>query len=300
MFSSLPARIFLGIFVIIIIGIPVGAYFLSSQQEKEAETKSAPKPSPSAKTITQVPSPNPSSAAKQLGQSPTSSTKASPSATPSSAVGFGPTMDFKVTLEGRPATYQAAKVFLGIADGAATVKPTYLLIYSVDTSATGDYSGLSLAGLTAGTQYTAYIKGPAQLDSATTFTMASAVTKLNNALAIHLLSGDLNEDNVVNSADFSIASSSFGANENSSNWNALADFNRDGTINTIDISIIMKNFGKSGATGPVTSTPGGQATSSAQLNTPLGGPDEATVSLIRPSNPFGETKGHWLWIPEIE
>lgn len=294
MFSSTLSKVFLAVFIVIIIAIPVGAYFLSTKQEENTQSKT------SDRTIGEATKSAKSSekGTKQLEKVSQPSTQPTPSATPSQAVAFGPTMDFTVALEGRPVTYQVAKLFVGISKGQKVAKPTYLLIYSVDLPGDGQYKGLSLAGLTAGTEYTAYLKGPSQLDSGVTFNMASTVTNLNGGgTAILLLSGDLNDDNVVNSADFSIASSRFGTNENSANWNSNIDFNRDGVINTIDISIIIKNFGKTGDSGPVTSTPG-TATSSGQLKLPVGGPDEATSS-IQPPNPPTQKRGYWLWVPEI-
>ncbi len=300
MFSSTVSRIFLGIFILIILAIPIGAYFLSQRQEADqaATTKKTDR------TVTKEPvKPASSSAAASLINKTTPSSSTNPAASPAassgtSALTFGPTLNFKINLEGRPATYQAAKVFVGLSEGLTGGSPKYLLIFSVDVSASGEYEGLSLAGLDAGTTYTAYIKGPAQIDSSATFIMSPTISVLNSGQVVKLLTGDLNEDNVINSADYAIASSRFGSTENSANWNPNVDFNRDGVINSIDIGYIVKNFGKAGASGTISSTPG-TATQSAQLTSPIGGPEEEATSSVKPLSPFGQKRGYWMWVPEI-
>lgn len=195
-------------------------------------------------------------------------------------------MSFKVSIEGRPAANQAAKVFVGIAEGTLTSNPKFLLNFNVDVPASGEYSGLSLAGLTTGSTYTALIKGPAQLASTISFTMSPTVTNLNGGEAVKLTSGDLNDDNVVNTADYSIAQKAAGTAPGSLNWNENADLNKDGLINAFDLGIISKNMGKTGLSGAWTSPLPKVATPSASLNSPpVGGPQE-------------EDNGYWIWIPK--
>lgn len=134
--------------------------------------------------------------------------------------------------------------------------PTFLLSFTVDLPASGEFANLSLAGLLSGRNYYAILKGEAQIATSSAFTLSPTVTRLNNAAALTLLSGDLNDDNTITSADFDLAKASFGKN-------GLADLNKDGVVNLLDLSIIQKNMGKVGATGvwvspqPKTATPSG-------------------------------------------
>lgn len=252
-----------------------------NQQVTKVATKSA--------TASQeVPADSPMSDLKKLleGAPGTSTTGTSgkpdsPTPTPEVNLAFGPTLNFKVTLEGRAAGKNAAKIFIGIASGGATTKPTYILTFTVDVPDSGSFSGLSLAGLNPGSSYTAYVKGPAQIDSASTFSMGPTESSLNNGQAITLLSGDLNEDNTINSADYTIAKSLYGSTSASSNWNSRADFNLDKLINNLDLAYVIKNFGKTGSSSIwYSSTP--TATSS------------GTPAASSSGSPAG---GYWLWIP---
>ncbi len=224
---------------------------------------------------------------KKLAQvAPSAQPTASPSPAADStiATSFGPTLTFKVITQGHPASNQASQIFVGIAAGGVTSQPTYLLSFTVDVPASGLFEGLSLAGLTAGNNYTAYIKGPSTLATASAFFMAPGVSNLNNGGPLTLLAGDLNEDNIVNSADYSIAKQLYGTNQNSSNWNPRADFNIDGIINTIDLGYIAANYGVTGMSGAWFSpTP---ATSSGGLSGGVGGVPEGTPA------------GYWLWVPK--
>lgn len=190
---------------------------------------------------------------------------------------FGPTLNAKITIEGRPSGNQVSKVFIGIAQGTPTGKPTYVLSFTVDFPASGEFRGLSLAGLNPGSSYTTYLKGPAQIDSSSTFTMSPTETNLNNNLALLLLSGDLNEDNTINSADYTIAKAIYGTTASSSNWNERADLNKDGIINNLDLAYITKNTGKTGASSVWYSTP----------------PSASSSAL--PASP--NVGGYWFWMP---
>lgn len=194
-------------------------------------------------------------------------------------VSFGPTLDFAISIEGRPSENQSAKVFLGLADGTETTNPKYLLSFNVDVPASGSYSKISIAGLDINKTYTAYIKPIAQIASSSTFTAKSTVTKLNNALPINLTTGDLNDDNVIDSLDYNIAKTALGSSSLSPKWNALADFNLDGFINLFDLSIISKNLNKVGAGGAYTS--------------PV-----ASGSAIQRDSNVGSPSGYWLFVPQ--
>lgn len=280
----------LGVYIFILLSIPVGAYLASQNQvfkSRASEQKNT-------KPRVQMPPKTATPSAKELltaSETAVSGEEASPSPSPTAesptiATSFGPTLSFKISLEGRPAGNQTTRLFVGIAEGSLTSNPKFLLSFTVDLPATGEYSNLSLAGLNAGTQYTALLKGSAQIATASAFTMAPTNTMLNNGESINLTSGDLNEDNVVNSADYSIAQKALGATAASANWKENVDFNKDGVINTFDLGFITKNMGQIGASGAWTSPIPSTASASASLTSPpTGGP-----------LPDG-SKGYWIWVP---
>lgn len=224
---------------------------------------------PAAQGPKEVPDTLPEDELKQNTE-PDSSDKpngSSPSPSPSSPeVFYGPTMNFKVQLEGRPKDKQASKFFVGIAQGAPSSSPQYLLSFNVDVNDSGEYKGLSLAGLTSNESYTAYLKGTAQIATASAFIAKPTISDLG---LLKLLSGDLNEDNVINSQDYAIAKTAFRATPEAKNWNKNVDFNLDNVINTLDLSIITKNFGKTGNSGSWYSNTTKEASGSASLS---GGP----------------------------
>ncbi len=288
MFSTLTQKLLLGLYIFILLSIPVGAYLASQHQTvKSSALEPTPAKLPVVKTTPLPTSPT----TKQLLNASKSNANPSeqPSPTPQSptiATSFGPTMSLKIYLQGRPANNQATKLFVGIMEGSLTQNPKFLLNFTVDIPSNGAYDNLSLAGLTPGNNYTALLKGSAQIATASAFTMSPNITSLNKGQPINLLSGDLNDDNIVNSADYSIAQKALGATSSSTSWNANADLNKDGIINIFDLAIIGSNLGKVGASGTWTSPIPKSATPSASLseNAPIGGPE-------------GSTNGHWIWIP---
>lgn len=280
MFSTLKTRLLLGVYIFIILSIPVGAYLASQNQTYKSKasetkptkvTKSTPKPS-----INPLPAP-----AKELlsvleDNVAENTTPVIPqeeaTSSPTIATSFGPTLSLKISLEGRPVSKQATKLFVGIMEGQLTSNPKFLLSFSVNLENNGAYSNLSLAGLSAGTKYTALLKGKTQIATSSAFIMFPTVTNLNNGQDLNMLSGDLNEDNAVTAADLSIAQSG----------NKLADFNQDGIINSFDFAIIIKNLGQVGASGAWTSPLPKVATPSGNLAT---------------QDHLSATGGYWIWIP---
>lgn len=306
-------------FFILLVSIPVSfslvkqsQIFSSRASEKKSDltrvaTTSATTPRP-------VPSNSPLTDLQKLIQesnlspTPTAETTGNSAAETSINLAFGPTLNFSVTLEGRPKDKQASKAFVGIASGTTALSPTYILTFTVDIPNNGIFKGLSLAGLNSGSIYTVYIKGAAQIDSSLTFTMDPSETNLNEGKALALISGDLNEDNVINSADYTIARNLYGTTPSSANWNERADFNRDNIINNWDLLYINNNFGKIGSSGTWISTPAAPlATSSANLLTKpnIGGPPLNFGDLLYQSNSSTSattdttppTSGYWLWVP---
>ncbi len=308
MFSSLTQRIFLGIYIFILLSIPLGAYLATQYQTIKSSAKEETKLKPIV-LVTPPPTQTNSSAAKELLSVSQASSASkltpipspSPDLSPTIATSFGPTLSLKANLEGRPADNQAAKLFVGIIDGSLTTSPKFLLSFTVNLPKSGSYSNLSLAGLTTGSKYTAIIKGPAQIANSSTFTMSPAITNLENGDVIKLVSGDLNEDNVINSADYLIAQKALGSSPGAPNWNENADLNNDGVVNIFDLTIISNNIGKTGATGAWTSPIPKVASPSASLLTPErsnGGQASTTTPNSPPVGSPDEGGGYWVWIPK--
>lgn len=300
MFSSFKQRIILGVYIFLVLSIPVGAYLASQFQT----IKSSADELPVKKEITnETPPPIASSSAKKLKlledtlkkESSTPANTPAPDSdsdsTPTTiATAFGATLSLKVKIEGRPEDDQSGKVFLGILEGSvATTNPTFILNYTLDMPKSGSYSNISLAGLTTGNAYTAIIKGSTQIATASAFTMSPDVTNLNGGETITLTTGDLNDDNVINSSDYSIVQRALGSNSTTANWNEAADFNKDGIVNLLDIAYIMKNFGTTGDSGTWYSTTPKTASPSASLKTisPQGGPPGQD-----------QNDGYWIWVPK--
>lgn len=283
-------------YLIILISIPL-TFTMAKQAQifKSRASEIKPTPIQSQESFTglkQVPESSPLEELKKATEvipTPVPNDAASDSES-SSSVTFGPTLKFKISLEGRSTNNNAGKVFIGISTGNTTTKPTYLLTFTVNVPASGVYSRLSLAGLTPGATYTAYIKGPGQIDIAESFTMLAGETILNKGEALLLPSGDLNEDNIIDSADTSVVTKLYGVSNTSSNWNSVADFNGDKIVNSADLAYINKNMGKTGASGVWYSPPPSSATSS---GTPSGGTYQGgPVTLPDPNG-----HGRWVWIP---
>ncbi len=281
MFSTLKTRLLLGVYIFIILSIPVGAYLASETQTVKSSASEG-------KVVTRVPVPKSSSSPAQdllkssevtVGSTTTDSST-DDSSSPTIATSFGPTLSLKITLEGRPAQNQTTKLFVGILEGTLGANPKFLLSFTVDIPADGTYTNLSLAGLTPGSTYTALVKGAAQLAGSSVFVMSPTVTNLNDGQAINLLSGDLNDDNAVTAADLAIAQKVLGTTSTSSNWNSNVDLNMDGIINLFDLAIISQNMDKTGASGAWTSPIPMVSTASASLNI------------------HSSQGGYWMWLPK--
>lgn len=288
-------------FILILVSIPLASLLVKQTQifkssASGAKTQNTTKPANNSssqltKALEEVPANSPLNDLKKLLEESTSSGEGTPSGstpdltpspTPAVNITFGPTLNMKISIEGRPTGKQAAKVFIGLASGTATNKPSYTLTYTIDFPDSGEFKGMSLAGLTPGSTYTAYVKGPSQIDSASTFVMGPTETNLNNDQALLLLSGDLNEDNTINSLDYDIAKNLYGVTPTWSTWNERADINADQIINNIDISLIIKNMGKTGAS------------STWYSSNPISSP---SASLNISPNNGGPSGGYWLWMP---
>jgi hypothetical protein len=290
MLKSRVERFFLGVVILVIVLIPVGSIILSQR----LKVNQPPVQSVERKLtgLTQSPSPNSSSSSidelrKSLGLS---STDLSGNTSSSSADLTGPTMTFKISIEGRPDNDQHDKVTINIAQGEKTSSPQFLASFAVDVPPSGQYSGPSIDGLVLNTTYTAYLKGSAQIDKAVTFTMGATGALLNGGNPISLTSGDLNEDNIIDQSDYDLAKQIWGATPNSSKWNANVDLNADNIINNLDLSLIHNNLGKIGDSGKWYSKVDSSASPSASLITP---PNIGGVQNPPPAS----SGGYWMWVP---
>lgn len=197
---------------------------------------------------------------------------------------LGPTLGFSVVIQGRPLDNQTTRAFLGIAAGQVTTRPTYLLSFMVNIPSSGSFDGISLSGLDTGSTYTAYLKGEAQIATSSSFVVKATPTNLG---ALNLLTGDVNEDNVIDILDYNLVKAAIGTTPSSANWNDLYDFNLDNVVNSWDLNIVLSNLGKTGASGAWYSyTP--LATASAASSS------SGSLNQGSPDNP---KDGYWMWIP---
>lgn len=285
-------KIILAVIVALIVLIPSSSFVLSQALTKP-KTSTAdlsthfPVTSPK-----EVPKDTPESKLKKDVDDALSSSNplnVQPLSTDSATLLLGPQLTFKIIMEGRPLINQAAKVFLGIASGQPVNNPKYLLSFLLDVPANGIYKELALSGLEQGTTYTAYLKGPAQIATSSTFVAKMAPTDLGT---LQMLTGDVNEDNIINTLDANILKNAFGSIPTSPKWNPNLDFNVDERINSLDLALITKNMNKIGASGSWYSTaPAVVATQSASAS-PSASPNTGGPTLT-PQN----SQGYWMWIP---
>jgi hypothetical protein len=219
---------------------------------------------------------------------PNSLINVSPTATEGATLLLGQTLGFKLVIEGRPVGKYAAKVFLGLGNGQIVNSPKYLLSFLINVPNTGIYSGLPLAGLDEGQTYTAYIKGPSQLATASAFVIKPTPIDLG---ILNLITGDVNEDNVIDSSDFNIVKAALGMTSASQTWNSVLDFNLDNRINTLDLTVVSRNLGKVGMSGPWYSSQQA-ATKSATVS--------GSVFSGAPESDPKSGKGFWMWMPSAE
>lgn len=77
------------------------------------------------------------------------------------------------------------------------------------------------------------------------FTIGAGSTTVTG-LNLSLKNGDVNEDNEVGPADFSLLSAAFGSFQGDPTYNAAADLNFDGEVGPADFAILAANFGEFG------------------------------------------------------
>lgn len=209
---------------------------------------------------------------------------------------LGPSLSFSVIIQGRPLDNQSTKAFLGIAIGNPTNRPNYLLSFMVNIPASGSFEGISLSGLDEGQTYTAYLKGQSQIATSSSFVVKATPA---NLAALNLLTGDVNEDNVIDNSDYNLVKAAIGATPNSSKWNGLYDFNLDNIINSWDLNMVLYNLGKIGASGawysysPITTA----STSAIPKTSSIGSISAEITPGIQTSPSPSSHPGYWMWVP---
>lgn len=301
-------RIIIAAIVLITLMIPTGAYVLSLRYKTQSSAQEYKFPVTSPKTEATSSSRLKDALdrlaqqeKKSLGSSSegetsgiqTTTDDGTDSTNSESQLILGPTLGFSVVMQGRPLDNQSTKAFLGIAAGTPTTRPTYLLSFMVNIPASGSFDGISLSGLDTGATYTAYIKGASQIATASAFVVKATPA---NLATLNLITGDVNEDNVIDIADYNLVKSTIGSTPSSAKWNPLYDFNVDNVINSWDLNIVTSNLNKTGASGPWYSyTPIASAsaqTSSATLTPSVGSTSAEITKGTQESKP-----GYWMWVP---
>lgn len=279
---SLKEKIILGAIGLLIVLIPTTSYFIA-----QSRTRTKTNASGNAK-FTPLPVTSPLEVPKTNGKQSLSDLTGqdlnSGSTETTVAPLLGPTMDFKIIIEARPAVDQSGKVFVGIASGEPSLSPKYLLSFVVNVPASGEYKGLSLSGLEEGSTYTAYLKGPAQIATASAFVINPTPTNLGT---FNLITGDVNEDNVIDSSDYDILKASIGTTPGSPLWNSLLDFNLDKIVNTLDLSYISKNMSRTGDSGVWYSKP------------PVSTQSGTLIENVPGNVGAPASGGFWMWFPPI-
>jgi hypothetical protein len=90
------------------------------------------------------------------------------------------------------------------------------------------------------------VKDPKYLANGGTVTLAGDV--VNNVEMGLMRAGDANDNNVVESTDFTILKSSFGKSVGQPGYDDRADFTGDQVVNATDFTLLKNNFGTGGAT----------------------------------------------------
>lgn len=299
-------RIIIGVVILLTLLIPTGAYVLSLRYKTQSSASEYKAPVTSAKPE--------ATTSSRLQEALDRLNNEGKTTTPTSNVGtqtttetgldntssdtqliLGPSLGFSVVLQGRPLDNQTTRAFLGIAAGTPTTRPNYLLSFMVNIPASGSFDGISLSGLDTGQTYTAYLKGDAQIATSSSFVVKATPT---NLATLNLVTGDVNEDNVIDNLDYNVVKAAVGATPSSSKWNALYDFNMDNVINSWDLNIVLSNLGKIGASGAWYSyTP--ISTASAQTTLAPTPPNVGSESSeITPGTNGTQGKpGYWMWVP---
>src|SRR5205823_15070810 len=138
----------------------------------------------------------------------------------------------------QPNALQQLPITLTLKSGGSEVNYATL-----NTDASGFFT-VSVAGLANGA-YSWRVKGPKYLANGGTVTLTGAA-RVNVEMGL-MKAGDANNDNVINSSDFSILRGTFGRTLGDPGYDGRADFNGDNVVNSSDFNQLRSNFGQGGA-----------------------------------------------------
>ncbi len=168
---------------------------------------------------------------------PTQTFTSTPTRTPTAA----PVLVGHVTWQGRPAqpnALQQVPVTLTLKLGTTEVN------YATQTTDANGFFTVSVGSLASGT-YSWRVKGAKWLANSGSVALTGAPN--TNAEMGLMRTGDTNNDNIVNTSDFSILKITFGKTIGDPGYDARADFNGDNAVNTTDFNLLKNNFGLEGA-----------------------------------------------------
>jgi hypothetical protein len=164
-----------------------------------------------------------------------------PTATSTPTMTPSPIIVGHVTWQGRPlqpAALQQLPITLTLKSAAGETD------YPIQNSDASGFFTDSVTGLPSGL-YLWRVDGPKYLASSGTVTITGAWT--TSVEAGLMRAGDCNDDNVVNSMDFTILKSTFGKSNGQPGYDGRADFTGDTVVNSLDFSLLKGNFGQAGA-----------------------------------------------------
>jgi hypothetical protein len=95
--------------------------------------------------------------------------------------------------------------------------------------------------------YIVWVKTPQHLAQVSSITVYGGAPVYNLGT---LTAGDVNNDNTISLADFSLLAASFNLVVGQTGYDARSDLNGDGSVNLIDFSLLSANFNRFGATVP--------------------------------------------------
>jgi hypothetical protein len=143
----------------------------------------------------------------------------------------------------QPSGRQQLPITLTLKSGATEIN------YPSQTTDPSGFFTVSVSGLSSGV-YDWRVKGPRFLASSGNLTLAGAPqtsAEMNDPGCACQKAGDADNNNVVNSTDFTILKNTFGKSLGDPGYDPRADFSNDNVVNSTDFSILKGNFGLGGA-----------------------------------------------------
>ena len=144
-----------------------------------------------------------------------------------------------VTWQGRPVqpnAFQQLPITLTLKSGTAEYN------FPVQTTDASGFFTTNVNLVPAGT-YSWRVKGTKYLASSGNVVLAGGTTRAEFGL---MLSGDCNDDNIVNILDSSILKNSYGKVQGDAGYDDRADLTGDAVVNITDFNLLRQNFGMVG------------------------------------------------------